>query len=296
MLEILHALYLVFQIVRVAQHNRNEFECVHILFFPILLGCMHFLRTACAPSLGLYFALTGKRLGSSDVMYAGLATHLLGGDAPSTPLAEALAAARPSDWEATLSACGASVTTSQVEESSSLAPLRAAIDEAFCMDGESAKLTLPSIVESLQHQRESSDAVLAAYATESLQALGASSTDGEPPRACPTSILAAFHGMRLAHELAPPSSPLGSQEEANVTGLAQRAETARAVELLVNGRLAARADFEEGVACTVGRKKGEKPQWAPVCSAEVDAVREVALKLTSEGRLTLNGARDELLL
>lgn len=257
---------------------------------------MHFLRTVCAPSLGLYFALTGKRLGSSDVMYAGLATHLLAGEAPSSaPLAEALAAARPSEWETTLRSCGAFTTTSQVEESSSLAPLRAATDEAFCMDGESAKLTLPSIVESLERQRESSDAAVAAYATESLDALGATSANGEPPRACPTAVLAAFHGMRIAHELAPP--PLGSQEEATSgAGLARRAETARAVELLVNGRLAARPDFAEGVACTVGKKKGEKPQWAPLSNLEVDAVKEIAMRLASEGRLTLNGSRDELLL
>jgi len=230
-------------------------------------------------------------------MYAGLATHLLANETPSSaPLAEALAAARPSEWETTLRACGAFTTTSQVEEPSSLAPLRTAIDEAFCMDGESAKLTLPSIVESLERQRESSDDAVAAYATESLQALGATNTDGEPPRACPTSVLAAFHGMRLAHELAPPP-PLGSQEEATSgTGLAQRAETARAVELLVNGRLAARPDFAEGVACTVGKKKGEKPRWAPLSSSEVDAVKEIAMRLASEGRLTLNGAKDELLL
>ena len=109
----------------------SPLSCAHVL-----VGAMHFLRTACAPSLGLYFALTGKRLGSADVMYAGLATHLAAGASSSAPLVRALAAARPQDWAATLDACGASTATSDPSE---LASLRAAIDEACLPAAEEAK-------------------------------------------------------------------------------------------------------------------------------------------------------------
>jgi hypothetical protein len=254
---------------------------------------MRFLRTACAPSLGLYFALTGKRLGSADVMYAGLATHLAAGASSSAPLVRALAAARPQDWAATLDACGASTATSDPSE---LASLRAAIDEAFGMDGDAPKQTLAAVAASLQGMRASSDAAAAAFAADTLEALGAGDTEGPSP--CPTAVLAAFHGMRLAHALAPPLARGAAGAE-----LARRAEAARAVELLVNGRLAARADFEEGAACAVGRKKWQPPQWAPLSSLEADAAewslegaREDAQRLASEGRLTLQGARDELYL
>ena len=37
----------------------------------------------------------------------------------------------------------------------------------------------------------------------------------------------------------------------------------RAIELLLNGRLASRPDFVEGVACTVGDRRKEAPRWAP---------------------------------
>ena len=39
-------------------------------------------------------------------------------------------------------------------------------------------------------------------------------------------------------------------------------------EYALNARLGLRADFAEGVACAIGEKRGETPQWAPPTLAE----------------------------
>ena len=69
-------------------------------------------------------------------------------------------------------------------------------------------------------------------------------------------------------------------------------------------RLSARVDFQEGVACAAGGKKGQPPQWPPprldaaatdAAEWSLDGAREAKLRLFAEGRLGLKCTRDELL-
>jgi enoyl-CoA hydratase/carnithine racemase len=99
-------------------------------------------------------------------------------------------------------------------------------------------------------------------ATEALAAL----TDD--PSACPTSLgatLLAFDAARHRSQRRRRDAKIDDDDdddddEFNYPG---EVEEMRAIELLLNGRLASRPDFVEGVACTVGDRRKEAPRWAP---------------------------------
>jgi len=320
-------------------------------------GALHFLRTPCPPSVGLYLALTGARLGPTDLLYTGLATHQIddvagpsskggtdeaGGTAGCAGgLAATLAACAPIEAEAVLARFGAKTATEAaaarvrseagedaVGAGGELEPVRGAIDAAFALDGDGAKGSVAEVVSSLealisQHTAAASSEPsrrVKAWASSALGALVDSTglavgtgADAGAKRVggCPTSLEAAFRGMRLLQR------GLGARLAA--LDEAKAAEAARAVELLINGWMASRPDFAEGVACAVGAKRGQPPVWSPSPAApkqggeggaaaveggascggelawDLGLVESEAARLASAGDLTLRGAREALI-
>jgi len=240
---------------------------------------MHFLRTSCAPSVGLYLAMTGARLQGGDLQRAGLATHLLApADAADaapgragSALAAAVAGRPPSEVDAVLAAVGAAAGLAEgsapAEDSILAPPNQRAIDLAFSVDLPHAQPSVASVVAALEAM--AAEATAAPVVATALDALRS---------ACPTSVAAAFFAFTAAHALPPlkppPVSRLKAEPRAEPggpdggtggprAGEASVVEACRALELLVCGRLLRRADFAEGVACAVGAKRGAMPAWSP---------------------------------
>lgn len=90
------------------------------------------------------------------------------------------------------------------------------------------------------------DAIVAKWATEARAALR---------RGCPAAMLFAFEAMRANL----PTDPY------------HRRARALGIELAANQALALRQDFQEGVACAVGARRGEAPRWKHASIAEADA-------------------------
>jgi len=168
--------------------------------------------------------------------------------------------------------------------------------------GRSTPITsVQEVVARLRRKKTCGDEATKVFATAALRAITASEDDEddeEGPRPfCPTSLAATFLGFRLAEthcriataagaaaaEVGSEAGAPGSTGTGNAPGgvagclasakkeapgsmwlpEAEAAERARAIELLINGRLAGRGDFREGVACAVGAKKWQEARWDP---------------------------------
>jgi len=145
---------------------------VHIGLFPDV-GASRFLNL-CPGRIGLYLALTGRRIGAADALYCGFGTHYVASEwLPA--LVDAFAA---TDWRAGAEHAQVDATLARFAGdagASSLAPIRHDIDRAF------AGRTVEDIVAALE--RNSAD-----WAREARAAMA---------RASPQSLKIAFRQLQL---------------------------------------------------------------------------------------------------
>ena len=224
--------------------------------------------------VGRWAGLTGARLDCSLMMAAGLATHLFSGsqeeDSSNTEAAddaiaggggvEGLRARLIDAGESSesIDAALAAEAAACAEEAASpevaarLSKLEVAAARVFggC-GGDAAASDAPSVaLEQLDAKLEAEEATAAETGDEAM-ARWAADARQKLARGCPAALL-------VAHECW--QARLVEDDEDEDEPSARRA-SALGVELVANQLLAARPDFQQGVACAVGGKRGEAPQW-----------------------------------
>ena len=262
-------------------------------------GALYFLNRICSPGIGLMLALTGRRLNARDLLYAELATDFMPTDAVPSLLRD-LALCPTGEHAAVLDrhrdpSLGGGKDTLKVLDQGFLEAARASLDEIFggfldsavaveelkesggegdnsSTEGVAEKESLAALVARLEAKREEGSKALGSVAWRTREmadiAMDAAQDALEAlrdPTTCPTSIAATIIAFIAARKVlssqAWSTEVDGSSAEPSPFPARQEAEAMRAIELLINGRLANRADFNEGVSCAVGEKRGSVPTW-----------------------------------
>ena len=185
-------------------------------------------------NVGLLAGLTGARLQAPAMAATGLLTHMVtttdANDAEciaqqAADVSARLLAAPPADLEELLEV--EAVRARTVAAAAGQTELR-----RWAAEADAAATAAAAVVPT-----EGAAAKLGAWADW---------TAGKMARGCPAALLVAFECSQTTFE--------GDTS-------ARRAQ-ALGTELVANQLLAARADFQEGVACAVGNKKGKAPMWS----------------------------------
>ena len=205
-------------------------ECV-LGIIPDCGGTEFLMGLPCGEPLGRSFALSGGRIPHTMMIASGLATHTCKADDADT-LRESLLSA--SDVSAALKDAEAAAKDVADAHSDGLASLSDAASRVF--GSSSIPLESLDVSAKLQEAAKSGDGLVEGWAKECLAKFD---------RGCPAALIVAYEASRLAL----PKEPY-----------ARRAQSI-GIELVANQALAGRPDFLEGVACAVGAKKGEAPQW-----------------------------------
>lgn len=203
-------------------------------------GALHFLNQVCVdPAVGLCMALTGARLGPRDVLDAKLATHFV----PKPGLEDTLAEMRVMPTSEVSWLVGR--RSEPCTRSPGLLASRKLVERVFQPQAAASAAALVASMEGELERvqvlmgscgwrtREQAEAEFDALSTWLVQIQAA----------CPSAVNAAWLGMTLSRSQGLPP------------------DAARALEFKLNGWLATRPDFGEGVACAVGARKGEAPVW-----------------------------------
>ena len=266
-------------------------------------GALHFLRVVAPPSVGQWLALTGAKLNAADTLGAGLATHFIEGETAVVEdlRAELVAAADGVDdvlerrcWPSGDAAAGQGALDG---------PARDALDGAFgALGREAAGDDVGALIARLRHARDAAARSVGScgwrtreVAEASLELLDDALAALTGGGACPAAVGAAFLGFHAAHDAIAGGAAGGVSASSAATAATRVAETARAIELALNARLAARDDFVEGAACAVGARRGETPAWAANADGALRDADDDIRRLVDDGALTLDGVRDYML-
>ena len=271
-------------------------------------GALHFLRVVAPPSVGQWLALTGAKLNAADTLGAGLATHFVEGEtADVEDLRAELVAAADGDVGAVIERRCWPSGDAAAGQGALDGPARDALDSAFgALGREAAGDDVDALIARLRDARDAAARSVGScgwrtreVAEASLELLDDALAALTGSGACPAAVGAAFLGFHAAHDAiaggaAGGATAEGASASSAAAAAARVAETARAIELAINARLAARDDFVEGAACAVGARRGETPAWAAADGALRDADDDIR-RLIDDGALTLDGARDYML-
>lgn len=281
-------------------------------------GALYFLNRVCSPGIGLMLALTGRRLNARDLLYAELATEFMPTDAVPGLLRD-LALCPAGEHAAVLDrhrdpSLGGKDTL-KVLDQGFLEAARASLDEIFggfldsaatvegwgesggkgdysSTEGAVEKDSLAALVARLEAKREEGSKAVGsvAWRTREMAEIAVDAAQDalealRDPTTCPTSIgatvIAFVAARKVLSSQAWSTEVDGSSAEPSPLPARQEAEAMRAIELLINGRLANRADFNEGVSCAVGEKRGSVPTWEAPSSLDALLLPKLA-RIASE--------------
>lgn len=203
------------------------------------VGASDFLQTM-PGSLGRWASLSGARLAAPMMTSTGLATHaIVADDGPPTD-------AYIADLRERLLVCE---DAAQVAAALQLERVAAQGISEFVGDDTLERLQaaaersfgggLTQLDERLAAEEEEGDSTVSAWAKDARAKLS---------RGCPAAVIVANECARAS---------FGEESVA-------RRAAALGMELVANQALAARPDFQEGVSCAVGVKKGQAPEWEHV--------------------------------
>ena len=220
-------------------------------------GALHFLNQGDCHLLAPWLALTGCRLNARDTLDSGLATHFV--PSAATPaMVEQLQYCPSAEHLVVVDRHEVPCTTRSV-----LTVANQTLAECFLAGGDhfsdlqAILAKLEAEVERARMHTQSNGWRTREYAEQTLDVLEDALTNLR--KASPDAVLAASLGMALArnNDLSP--------------------DVARGLELVINSHLALRPDFAEGVACTVGDRRGTTPQWTSEDIAAASEGPEAAL-------------------
>ena len=246
-------------------------------------GATDWLQSAAMPEhLGQWAALTGARLAAPMMASTGLTTHIVSGETA----AEASTAA--DELRARLLSCedAAAVDAALADEEFVAAAVAEFVGEETLMSLDAAAARtfgagLVGLDERLQAEKAAAQA-----AGDDIVLSWANDSRAKLARGCPAALLVAYECALAGRSLGSD----GALETTTKAAQARRRSLALGMEYAANSLLAGRPDFQEGVACAVGGKKGAPPQWAHPsieAAAEDPALQEVLERVASADPLAL---------
>jgi len=249
-------------------------------------GATDFLATHLPGHLDRWAVLTGARLSTAQMAATGLCTHVCEADAA------VIKTLRHRLLSCSVDAPGGAATSDELSEcltkqaalceamgwaeQDHLTALTAAANRVFGFGRIPSVGIMPlcwergcRLLEQLDSKLEE-ETRLAAIAGDELVGTWASEARAKLARASPAALLVAYE----ASQLVLPNDPK------------LRRTKALGIELAANEALCVRLDFDEGVACAVGSRKGQSPRWEheSVQAAAADPAVEALLNAVRRAR------------
>ena len=205
-------------------------------------------------ALGRWAALTGARLAAPAMAFTGLATHATGSEEDVAELRARLIQSQPAAFQDVLAREAEDSASLVVAAEPELRRISDAAARVFGSDDGGGPRPLEHLRSGLADEAARADS-----AGDLAVEQWATSTIAQLDRSSPAALILADAAAQLEW----PSDPYA------------RRQLALGAEYAVNCALAERDDFQEGVSCAVGDRKGEAPRWKHASVTEAMADHDV---------------------